>query len=154
MSFISAVKSIGQKVLPKISKAGAVAGLKNVAKAAFKGGAIGLALGGIGFAGYKAYEAYKAKGNEIEASKQTKQKTKPKAKKPEPKMYTVQKGDCVWNIAKKDLQEAHKNDKNYKVKNAEIAKRTKEIMDLNNLKYEKDGKRVLIHPKDKLKLSA
>lgn len=67
--------------------------------------------------------------------------------------YIVKKNDCVWNIAKKHLKEMN-SDPDYKPTNAEILKHTKELMALNNLEYESDGYRVIIHPKDKLKLSA
>lgn len=67
--------------------------------------------------------------------------------------YIVKKNDCVWNIAKKHLKEMN-SDPDYKPTNAEILKHTKELMSLNNLEYESDGYRVIIHPKDKLKLSA
>ena len=69
-------------------------------------------------------------------------------------LYTVVKGDNVWNIAKAHLKELHKDVEGYKPTNLEILNHTKEIMELNGLKYEADGYRVLIYPEDKLKLSA
>lgn len=65
--------------------------------------------------------------------------------------YKVVKGDNVWNIAKKDLIANHK-EKDYKPTNAEILKRTKELIELNNLKFEKDNYRVIIKPDQELKL--
>ena len=57
----------------------------------------------------------------------------------------VKDGDNVWNIAKKDLGS--------KATNAEIAKRTEELMKLNNLEYANDKGLVIIKPGDKIKLS-
>ena len=68
--------------------------------------------------------------------------------------YIVKKGDCVWNIAKQHLKDLHKSDPNYKPTDKEILEHTKELMKLNNLKYEADGYVVIIHPEDRLKLTA
>ena len=70
-----------------------------------------------------------------------------------PKDYEVKPGDCVWNIAKQHLKDLS-NDPNYKPTNAEILKHTNELIQLNQLHYEPDGKVVLIYPKQQLKLSA
>lgn len=69
-----------------------------------------------------------------------------------PKDYEVKPGDCVWNIAKQHLKDLS-NDPNYKPTNAEILKHTNELIQLNQLYYEPDGKVVLIYPKQHLKLS-
>ena len=69
------------------------------------------------------------------------------------KEHTVVPGDNVWNIAKQHLKDLS-NDPNYKPTNAEILKHTKELMDLNQLKFEDDGYVVIIKPNDKLKLTA
>lgn len=80
---------------------------------------------------------------------------KEKEVKPEaPKEHIVVKGDNVWNIAKAHLKEMHKDDPTYKPTNAEILKHTKELMGINNLHFEADNYRVMIHPGDKLKLVA
>jgi hypothetical protein len=57
----------------------------------------------------------------------------------------VKEGDNVWNIAKKDL--------GGKATDAEIAKRTEELMKLNNLEYANDKGLVIIKPGDKIKLA-
>lgn len=67
-----------------------------------------------------------------------------------PTVHKVVKGDNVWNIAKKHLQEINGK----KPTNAEILKHTKELMEINGLEFEPDGKRVLIRPNDELKLIA
>ncbi len=67
-----------------------------------------------------------------------------------PTVHKVVKGDNVWNIAKKHLQEINGK----KPTNAEIFKHTKELMEINGLEFEPDGKRVLIRPNDELKLIA
>ena len=66
--------------------------------------------------------------------------------------YTVVKGDNVWNIAKANLIAEHKDDKDYKPTNAEILKRTYELVELNGLKWEPDNYHVMIRPGDKLQL--
>jgi hypothetical protein len=71
----------------------------------------------------------------------------------QPTEYTVVRGDNVWNIAKQHLKDLS-NDSNYKPSNAEILKHTKELMEINGLKFEADGYRVMIRPGDKLKLAA
>ena len=68
--------------------------------------------------------------------------------------YTVAKGDNIWCIARSHLMELHKDDKDYKPTDVEILKRTEEIMQLNNLQYEKDCYRVIIQPNQSLKLVA
>ena len=83
--------------------------------------------------------------------KPTKPVIKPGVIEPGQGEYKVVKGDNVWNIAKKDLI-ANNKEKDYKPTNAEIAKRTKELLELNNLKYEKDNYTVLIYADQELKL--
>lgn len=70
-----------------------------------------------------------------------------------PTEYEVQKGDNVWNIAKKHLKDLNP-DPDYKPTNAEILKHTKELIALNELHYEPDNYTVVIKPKDKLKFVA
>ncbi len=65
-------------------------------------------------------------------------------------VHKVKLGDNVWNIAKNHLKEQN----GVKPTNAEILKHTKEIMDLNNLEFEADGKLVIIKPGQELKLTA
>lgn len=65
-------------------------------------------------------------------------------------VHKVKLGDNVWNIAKKHLKEQN----GVKPTNAEILKHTKEIMELNNLEFEADGKLVIIKPGQELKLTA
>lgn len=67
-----------------------------------------------------------------------------------PTVHTVVKGDNVWNIAKKHLQDINGK----KPTNAEILKHTKELMEINGLEFEPDSKRVMIRPNDELKLIA
>jgi hypothetical protein len=66
--------------------------------------------------------------------------------------HTVVKGDNMWNIAKQHLKDL-KNDPDYKPTNAEIAKHTQELIELNGLKYEPDGYVVIIRPDDVIKLA-
>ena len=121
---------------------------KSAVKKGLKYGAIGAAvLGGLALVGYlgkKAYDAYQDKKN---SSDKTSDPT------PAPVVssgvHEVQKGDNVWNIAKKDLES-----KGGEVTNAEIARRTQEIMTLNNLKYANDNGLVIIKPGEQIKLSA
>lgn len=63
--------------------------------------------------------------------------------------YSVKKGDNLWNIAKKHLQEINGGKK---PKNAEIAHHMQEIMTANGLKFAKDGITVLIKAGDVLKM--
>lgn len=65
-------------------------------------------------------------------------------------VHKVKLGDNVWNIAKNHLKEQN----GVKPTNAEILKHTKEIMELNNLEFEADGKLVIIKPGQELKLTA
>lgn len=83
--------------------------------------------------------------------KADKAKTKTDDETPDvPTVHTVVKGDNVWNIAKKHLQDINGK----KPTNAEILKHTKELMEINGLEFEPDGKRVIIRPNDELKLIA
>lgn len=83
--------------------------------------------------------------------KSDKAKTKTDDETPDvPTVHTVVKGDNVWNIAKKHLQDINGK----KPTNAEILKHTKELMEINGLEFESDGKRVMIRPNDELKLIA
>lgn len=83
--------------------------------------------------------------------KSDKTKTKTDDETPDvPTVHTVVKGDNVWNIAKKHLQDINGK----KPTNAEILKHTKELMEINGLEFEPDGKRVMIRPNDELKLIA
>ena len=68
-------------------------------------------------------------------------------------VYVVKKGDNVWNIAKKHLQDMNP-DPNYQPTNAEILKYTNELIKINGLHYEDDNYRVIIKPNDELKLTA
>lgn len=82
-------------------------------------------------------------------------KTDKTDKNPETKVETgevhkVKLGDNVWNIAKKHLKEQN----GVKPTNAEILKHTKEIMELNGLEFEADGKLVIIKEGQELKLTA
>ncbi len=70
------------------------------------------------------------------------------------KEYTVKKGDSVWNIAKSNLLDKHKDKKDYAPTDKEILGEVKIIMKDNNLKYEPDNYHVMIKPDDKLKLVA
>jgi LysM repeat protein len=118
---------------------------KSSVKKGLKYGAIGLlALGGLALVGYlgkKAYDAYQNRKNASDAT--TNPTPSPVASSG---VHEVKKGDNVWNIAKKELGEG--------ATNAEIAKRTAEIMELNNLKYANDKGLVIIRPGEELKLSA
>jgi hypothetical protein len=110
---------------------------KPAVKKGLKYGAIAaLALGAL-YLGKKAYDAYKNRKDSqaVPVTSNT---------------HDVVKGDNVWNIAKKDLLEKNSG----KVTNAEIAKRTQELMELNNLEYANDKGLVIIKPGDKIKLSA
>lgn len=63
-------------------------------------------------------------------------------------LVEVREGDNLWKICKRELTE--KNGE--KPTNAEIAARVGEVMEKNGLHYESDGYRVLIYPKQKLKM--
>lgn len=67
--------------------------------------------------------------------------------------YEVVKGDCVWNIAKAHLKELNKDKADYVPSNVEILRRTKEIMEINDLHYEADNYVVIIQPGQKIKLT-
>lgn len=54
--------------------------------------------------------------------------------------HVVEKGDNVWNIAKSDIDST--------ATNADVQKRTNELMERNNLKYENKDGLVLIYPQD------
>lgn len=83
--------------------------------------------------------------------KSDKTKTKTDDETPDvPTVHTVVKGDNVWNIAKKHLQDINGK----KPTNAEILEHTKELMEINGLEFAPDGKRVIIRPNDELKLIA
>ena len=131
-----AVNTVAEETKTIISKPGVKKGLKYAG--------IGLlALGGLALVGYlgkKAYDAYQKRQNDkADANPVT---TVPSG------VHDVKKGDNVWNIAKKDLE-----NKGVEVTNAEIAKRTEELMKLNNLKYANDKGLVIIKPGQQIKLS-
>ncbi len=67
-----------------------------------------------------------------------------------PKNYTVKKGDNVWNIAKRRLQEVNGK----KPTDKEIMNYTKELLKLNKLEYEADGYTVIIHKGDNIEYAA
>ena len=105
-----------------------------------------MALGGLALVGYlgkKAYDSYQDRKN----AKDTNPNPSPTPV-VSSNVHDVQKGDNVWNIAKKDLE-----NKGGEVTNAEIAKRTQELMKLNNLKYANDNGLVIIKPGQQIKLS-
>ena len=77
-------------------------------------------------------------------------KAEDKANKTLPKDYTVKKGDNVWNIAKRRLQELNGK----KPTDREIANYTKKLLEENKLEYEADGYTVIIHSGDKIKYAA
>ncbi len=90
-------------------------------------------------------------GSAQDPDKTDKAKTKTDDETPDvPTVHTIVKGDNVWNIAKKHLQDINGK----KPTNAEILKHTKELMEINGLEFEPDGKRVMIRPNDELKLIA
>ena len=74
--------------------------------------------------------------------------------KPENDEYIVKKGDNIWNIAKRNLIEKNKDDKNYIPSDKEILAETKRIVDKNNLKFEDDNYHLVIKPGDRLQLAA
>lgn len=133
--------------------------LKGGFKGLLKGGAAGAILGLIGIGALTLIGKLFGKDDKVKPE-QPEQPAKP-----EPRVYEVKKGDNVWNIAKADLIEKHKDDPNYKVTNKEILERTNEIMEINKkvseedkkngfveLKWEKDHYHVMIRPGDKIKL--
>lgn len=67
-----------------------------------------------------------------------------------PKNYTVKKGDNVWNIAKRRLQEMNGK----KPTDKEIMNYTNELLKLNKLEYEPDGYTVIIHKGDNIEYAA
>ena len=67
-----------------------------------------------------------------------------------PKNYTVKKGDNVWNIAKRRLQEMNGK----KTTDREIMNYTNELLKLNKLEYEPDGYTVIIHKGDNIEYAA
>ena len=67
-----------------------------------------------------------------------------------PKNYTVKKGDNVWNIAKRRLQEMNGK----KPTDKEIMNYTNELLKLNKLEYEPDGYTVIIHEGDNIEYAA
>lgn len=90
-------------------------------------------------------------GNASGADKTNKSEPKTDEETPEPKtVHKIVKGDNVWNIAKKHLEELNGK----KPTNAEILKHTKELMEINGLEFEPDGKRVMIRPDEEIKLVA
>lgn len=134
-----AANTVAEETKNIISKPGVKKGLKYAG--------IGLlALGGLALVGYlgkKAYDSYQDRKN----AKDTNPNPSPTPV-VSSNIHDVQKGDNVWNIAKKDLE-----NKGGKVTNAEIAKRTQELMKLNNLKYANDNGLVIIKPGQQIKLS-
>lgn len=67
-----------------------------------------------------------------------------------PKNYKVKKGDNVWNIAKRRLQEMNGK----KPTDKEIMNYTNELLKLNKLEYEPDGYTVIIHKGDNIEYAA
>ena len=67
-----------------------------------------------------------------------------------PQNYTVKKGDNVWNIAKRRLQEMNGK----KPTDREIMNYTNELLKLNKLEYEPDGYTVIIHKGDNIEYAA
>ncbi len=70
--------------------------------------------------------------------------------------YIVQKGDSFWNLAKKHLMEAHKDDPDYKPTNKEIYDLTMKFLKDNNYKLDENNyyPNPMLHPGDKLNLAA
>lgn len=66
--------------------------------------------------------------------------------------YSVAKGDNIWNIARAHLEELNKENKDFKLTDVDIYHHVEQIMQLNNLHYEKDCYRVIIKPEQVLKL--
>ncbi len=94
---------------------------KSMLKKLGKFGLIAAGVAALAYVGKKAYDYYAANAN----------------------THKVKEGENLWNIAKEDLGK--------KATNAEIQKRTEEIMKLNGLEYGENGK-VIIKPDDKIKL--
>ena len=92
--------------------------------------------------------------NSQETTKDNSDKTTPV----NPNIHKVVEGDNLWNIAKQNLKNMHKDDKNYEPTNKEILEKTEELMKLNNKEYEQplpaDSKKrkVLIIPDEEIKL--
>lgn len=95
-----------------------------------------------------------AENNKEEENSAVAEEKEEAPKQAEKAYHDVKAGDNVWNIAKKHLKDIHKDDESYRPSNNEIAKHTKELMEINNLKYEKDNYRVIINPGDKIQLVA
>lgn len=131
--FGTGIKNVSNSTKSFFSKPAVKKGLKFGAAAA-------LLLGAL-YLGKKAYDAYK---NKKASTPDSTPGATPVA--PSTGSVEVKKGDNVWNIAKKELGE--------KASNADIAKRTEEIMKLNNLEYANDKGLVIIKPGDQIKLSA
>ncbi len=72
------------------------------------------------------------------------------------KEYTVKEGDSFWNLAKKHLIEAHKDDPDYKPTNKEILELATKFMEDNNYKLDENNyyPDPMLHPGDKLNLAA
>ena len=145
-----AAKTVGEGAIAG-GVAGGILGLltKGGLKGLLKGGATGAILALLGIGALALIGKLFGKEDKVP---ETKPEQPVEPEKPEPRIYTVKKGDNVWNIAKADLIETHKDDSEYKVTNTEIAKRTKELMDINGLEFEEDGYHVMIRPGDQLKL--
>lgn len=88
-----------------------------------------------------------ASGDEKETKESDKAEDKNRAL---PKNYTVKKGDNVWNIAKRRLQEMNGK----KPTDREIMNYTNELLKLNKLEYEPDGYTVIIHKGDNIEYAA
>lgn len=75
-----------------------------------------------------------------------------------PDIHKVVKGDNLWNIAKQNLKDLNKDNKDYEPSNKEILKLTEELMKINNKEYEKPlpkdsrKRKVLIVPDEEIKL--
>ena len=94
--------------------------------------------------------APQAKESETTSQINKTEKVSEKAQTPENKvadktLHTVEKGQNIWNIVKKNFPQLKTN--------AEIAKATNEVIRKNNLNTEKHRFGNLIHPKDELDLN-
>ena len=73
-------------------------------------------------------------------------------------IHKVVKGDNLWNIAKQNLKDLNKDNKNYEPTNKEILKRTEKLIKINNKEYQqplpKDSRKrkVLIIPDEEIRL--